>query len=131
MSPVRHHKPEVGRKRLSGSEPLSLGRPELEQVAVQVVEVVGARLHPVEVDRDVDVETGLPHAFDLAVEVGAVYFKCEVNLAPALASGERRLLLEEERPAMKGNALRDTRLAQNQAHSSDASVSGVSPTTSS
>src|SRR5437867_4888306 len=105
----------------SGCQTLGLGSrghvsfvrgPELEQVAVRVVEVVGARLHPVEVDRAVDLDARLAHTVECAVQFVARYLEGEVNRAPARATGRGRLVLEEERPAMESDALRLIGLAR-------------------
>src|SRR5438132_1919215 len=96
----------TGLARVSGSEPLTSRRPELEQVRVRVVEVVRTGLHPVEVDRPVDIDTRLPHAVDCCVELVARNLEGKMHRAPAFSARKRRLILEEQRAAMETDPLR-------------------------
>src|SRR5438552_8143023 len=92
-----------------GSRP-SPRRPELQEVAVQVVEVIRRRVErPVELDRAVDVDPCIAHTLNRGTEVRAGDVEREVHAPEAFPFRIGRVLLEQERAAVQCNALRGAR----------------------
>src|SRR5437763_5139057 len=80
-------------------------RPELQEVAVQVVEVIRRRVErPVELDRPVDVDPCIAHTLNRRTEVRAGDIEREVHAPEAFPFRIGGVLLEQERAAVQRNA---------------------------